>query len=297
MTLNRRRFLAITAAATALPCASAAGTMHTWRGTALGAECEITLHASSEIARPALSQAQQLLDHVEAQFSLYRADSALNLLNSTGFLAAPDPSFLALMALSDRAHDLTEGAFDPSIQPLWQALAGGGGAAAARALVDWGKVSWDAERIMLGPSQRLSFNGIAQGFATDLICNAFADLGLDQALVNIGEFRGLGGPWRIGLADPDHGHIGTRTLRSGAIATSSPNALRFAGGEAHILHPQGRGPLWATVSVEAETAALADALSTAFCCLDLETLRSVRARLPELRLISLLDRSGDLWTI
>ena len=47
----------------------------------------------------------------------------------------------------------------------------------------------------------------------------------------------------------------------------------------------GRGPLWSTVAVEAASAALADAVSTAAVFLDEDALRDLPARLPGLRRI------------
>ncbi|MEN9896177.1 MAG: ApbE family, partial [Pseudomonadota bacterium] len=49
-----------------------------------------------------------------------------------------------------------------------------------------------------------------------------------------------------------------------ALATSSANGFRFADGSSHILHPlKRRPPVWASATVIAPEAAIADALSTA----------------------------------
>ena len=115
--------------------------------------------------------------------------------------------------------------------------------------------------------------------------------------MNIGEHRALGGPWRLGLSDPAAGYLGTRTLADGAIATSSPAALRLGMG-GHILDPRGlRAPLWSTASVEAESAALADALSTACCLLEPDEIRRAMAALPRIRRVTLVDGEGRLRTL
>ena len=197
------------------------------------------------------------------------------------------------MRLADKAHDLTGGLFDPTVQPLWRAVAQGGDVEAARVLTGWDRVKVREGVIHLGAGQMLTFNGIAQGFATDLVAEILRDHGFDRALVNIGEYRATGGAWRLGLADPIHGLLATRTIGTGAIATSSPMGTPV-GPDGHIIHPAVR-PRWSTVSVEAETAAMADALSTGLVLADLDLVRKVRVTSGVHR-ITLIDADGNLST-
>ncbi|MEM0921418.1 MAG: FAD:protein FMN transferase [Pseudomonadota bacterium] len=300
MTLSRRRFLTISAGALGLgtaPAMPGAGFTH-WEGRALGAACKITLRAPPRQAQPALDAALAALRAVETLFNLYDPGSDLSRLNAEGQLARPDPRFRDLVDLADQMHIVTEGRFDPSIQPLWSALARGGDARAARARVGWNRVHWQSGALRLAPGQALSFNGIAQGYATDLVSESLTAHGFGDLLVNIGEFRGVGGPWRIGLQDPDQGTLGTRMLRSGAIATSSPRALHLTGGATHILDPRSASvPHWSTVSVEARTAAVADALSTALCLADRDAVTRIKARVAGVERITLVDFEGDLITL
>ena len=76
-------------------------------------------------------------------------------------------------------HRATGGAFDPSVQPLWQALARGGDVEAARALTGWERVTIGQD-ITLAPGQALTFNGIAQGFATDVVTDLLASRGFGR---------------------------------------------------------------------------------------------------------------------
>lgn len=270
MKLNRRRFLSISAAC--MLATPARAQIHRWQGRALGAEVDITLHAPAEIAEPALDRARGSLDAVMAQFDLFDPASTVSRLNRTGHLDAPDVMFRRLMQACTQVHAATGGLFDPTVQPLWRALAEGQPPEAARALIDWSRVRHSAASVTLGEGQALTFNGIAQGFATDLVAEALRDAGLERTLVNIGEFRGTGGPWRLGISDPEIGMIGTRTLTSSAIATSSPKAVPL-GGQGHILHGHAK-PRWSTVSVEAATATMADGFSTALTMARLEDIRA-----------------------
>jgi len=272
--MNRRRFIAIAAAALAAPKATLAEAR--WRGVALGAEAEIALRGDG--ADKALKHALATLQRAEAEFSLYRPESALSRLNRDGAIR-PAPSFRRLAELCDRLHRKTDGLFDPTVQALWTALADGGDADEAAALVDWSRVEL-GEMIRLAPGQSLTFNGIAQGFAADLVSDALAEAGFVETLVNIGEFRAGAGDWRIGVASPDGGLLDVISLTGGAVATSSP-AATMVGGRSHILSATGKRPRWSTVSVTAPSAALADGLSTALCLADDREGAVIAGRFPE----------------
>lgn len=283
--MNRRRFLALSAAALASP----AQAQTRWQGRAFGAECALALSGPARQAEAALATLPALIEAIEADFSLHRP-SALTRLNATGRLASPSPAFRALTDLAHAVHRLTGGAFDPTVQPLWQAAAEG---RANTAPIGWHHVR-RGPGIALQPGMALTFNGIAQGFGADAVRAHLAAHGFDHALIDMGEVAALGGPFRLGLADPVHGQLATRTLHGTAIATSSPRAT-LVNGQPHILHPQGLPPLWSTVSVEATSAALADALSTALVFLPADRIAALRH--PGLIRVTLIDPDGNLTTI
>ena len=127
--LTRRRMIAIaaTAAGSALLTGgrtAQAGDPVRWHGSALGAQVSI------EIYHPNRAEAERLVERciqdvrrLEQQFSLYRADSAICALNRTGILVSPEADMVALLKASLLFADLTGGAFDPTVQPLWQLYA------------------------------------------------------------------------------------------------------------------------------------------------------------------------------
>ncbi|MEM9797463.1 MAG: FAD:protein FMN transferase [Pseudomonadota bacterium] len=291
MSLSRRRVLAVTACALGAPASAAP---RRWQGQAMGADMAIKLRAPEAQARPALEAALRVLRRIEAEFSLYDPASRLMLLNRTGRLDAPSRDMRALLSLSDRVHILTGGLFDPSVQPLWKALSEGRAPDETRKDVGWSRVRVTAKAVELDPGMALTFNGIAQGYATDRVADILRANGLTDVLVDLGEQRALGGPWQLGLVDPEHGLLGQRTLTNAAIATSSPMATPLAS-QGHILHPT-RSPLWSTVSVEAPEAALADALSTALVLADQDEISAIRHALPSIR-VTIVDPDGNLRTI
>ena len=287
--ISRRRFLAITAAATVAGPSRA----QIWRGHALGAEVSVQLDMAGDAA-PLFAAIESELRSIEAAFSLYDPASGIRRLNAAGRLAM-SRDWRALLPELDRLHCVTGGLFDPTVQPLWQALARGDDPSPARAGIGWARVRWDGNGIRLGRGQALTLNGIAQGHATDRVRARLRDAGLGRCLINIGEFAALGGSYRLGLTDPIHGHLGQITLDDTAVATSSPMADRV-GGQAHILHATAR-PRWSTVSVVAENATLADGLSTALVLAPKAEARGMVRALPGVRAVRLVDDAGDLVTL
>ncbi|HQU68559.1 MAG TPA: FAD:protein FMN transferase [Albidovulum sp.] len=282
----------IAASAMVLPGRAIAET--TWQGVALGADVSVTLRGDVAGAEATIGGTQRILRQMEAEFSLFDLESSLSCLNRAERLT-PSAEFRALINAAGYAHHLTGGLFDPTIQPLWQARAAGVEEGVARQSIGWDRLTI-ADEVRLGEGQALTFNGIAQGYATDRVCDFLATRAFGPALINIGEFAALGGPFDVGIADPDFGLLGRRHLSNTAIATSSPFAMRLAGGS-HILGPKGETPLWSTVSVEADRATLADALSTALVFLDLTGIKALIRAAPQVRSVTLISFEGELSTI
>lgn len=296
--MNRRRFLTISAAAMA-PCTQAMAAVDTgrWTGQALGAQAEITLRGPSDVITPALAACETLLRDIEAEFSLFDAGSALTRLNRDGVLHSPPPRLVTLLDQAGQVHEWTNGRFDPTIQPLWRALFTAGDVEVARRAIGWDRVRCHSDAIHIRPGQALTLNGIAQGFATDLVTDLLRAHGFQTALVQVGEINALGGPWRVGLSDPIHGLVSTRTLTNTAIATSSPSAMPLSGG-GHILDPLGQfAPLWSSVGVEATSATLADGLSTALVFADQDEVARIKREVDGIRRITLIDDAGNLQTM
>lgn len=292
--LTRRRFLSITAAALAAPAANAS-TTETWQGVAMGSRASITLvGATRHRARRVFRRVEARLQRIEAMFSLHR-DSALTRLNRDGRLSHPAPEMLALFDLAGRVHAATGGRFDPSVQPLWLARATGGDTDAARRLIGWQNVTATPTEIRLHvPGMALTFNGIAQGEAADQIAALMRDEGFGNVMIDMGEVMALGqrpggGDWRGAVAMPDGREVVRTGLSDRALATSSPFGTRIGkdGQGAHILAPDGRPPVWQLVSVSADRAALADALSTAFCLMDRASIDTALQAFAATRLIAI----------
>ena len=155
---------------------------------------------------------------------------------------------VALLKASLQFSDLTDGAFDPTVQPLWQLYAehfssekpdpdGPPAERLAEALAKVGRsvLRVSEERVaLLRHGAAITLNGIAQGYATDRVVDVLRARGMSTTLVNMGEIRALGAradgtSWRVGLADPDKPGALTETvdLVDRAVATTAGAGFRF----------------------------------------------------------------------
>jgi FAD:protein FMN transferase len=300
MSVNRRRFITISAAAVAATSLGLVGSASAkpvrWRGTALGAQASLLLHHDDEQqANQIIAACVSEISRLENIFSLYRTNSALVQLNDKGILELPPLELIQAMADCRRISDLSKGAFDVTVQPLWQLYARhfsrpdadpAGPTAAevtkAQALVDYRAVRIGTSSISFDkPGMAVTLNGFAQGFITDRIANMLRDKGLHNVLVDIGETRALddhpsGRPWRVGIRNPQALNKTLRTLdiSDQSVATSGGYGQRFqAGSQHHHLFDPATGASsdrYASVTVIAPLAATADALSTALSGLHLD---------------------------
>ena len=293
-TLTRRRLISICAGSSvafAAGMAPADARLATWNGVALGAEAQIKLHhPDATRAKLALQQCLDEIDRLESMFSLYRPDSMLNRLNRDGALSGPPVEMVELVATAQHVSRITDGAFDCTVQPLWQLYSihhaqpgtDGSGPDAedirqALNVIGHRNVAVSSQRIAFKQSgMAMTLNGIAQGFITDRVRSLLNRNGFRNVLVHLGETFGSGSrpdgtPWVAGIAAPDGSERIIRRVRLGdrALATSGGygHVYKPASADHHIFDPRsGYNPgLRQSVSVISPSAAVADALSTAFC--------------------------------
>jgi len=242
-------------------------------------------HDDAATLSAALDAAVATLQRIEAQMSLFRDDSALSRLNREGRLAAPPPELRELLAIARDIARRSDGAFDPTVQPLWLAFAGAQAqgrlpapaeVAAARGLVGWRELRLERDGVRLARrGMGVTLNGIAQGWAADRVRGVLAAHGIRHALVDAGEYamagrNPAGARWTLGIADPrDEGRLLARLFADGrCVATSGDDQAAFSADHRHhhIFDPHTgySPPGLAGVTVAAPTGALADALTKVF---------------------------------
>jgi thiamine biosynthesis lipoprotein len=294
-TISRRRFVRISAAATSLAVIPIGGTakaeanLVSWRGTALGAIATMQIHHPDRIeAERLIERSLAEVRRLERLFSLYQDGSALVELNRTGILVAPAADLVDLLEISQRYAELTDGVFDPTVQPLWTLYADHFSRAdadpngpprdavrIALARIGWWKLIIGRDRIVMPRGTAVTLNGIAQGYVTDRIVDLLHAQGIDHSLVDMGEARTMGShpdgrSWEVAIADPERaGRVAAvLPVMDRAVATSGPYGFRFdpQGRFNHLFNPAtgGCADRYRSVTTVTRNATAADALSTAF---------------------------------
>jgi len=258
----------------------------TRKSYALGSEIEMTvLHADAEAGRKALDAAFEELETVESVMSVYRPQSQISRLNRDGVCNDPHPYFVACTKAAIDMSRRSNGAFDATVQPLWDlysaaqkknALPTATDLDTARKLVDWKKIECSDSSIRLGEKgMSLTYNGIAQGYAADRCADVLKKMGVEHALVNAGEINCIGAkqnsqPWSVGIQHPrkPNAYIAMADLNGLCLATSGDYATTFTPDFLyhHIFDPAtGKSPLtFSSASIIAASATDADALTKVF---------------------------------
>lgn len=322
MKLDRRRFLLCTAAAlsagSAAWLASNASQSPSVQRTAwaLGADVSFTVVGLSEReANRAIDATLAEIETVEQTMSIYRADSQLSQLNRERVLRQPHPYLTTVLQMAERTARETNGAFDVTVQPLWQlhstakrnnTVPSAAELATVRAKIDWRKVQVTRDEVrLLEPVEAITLNGVAQGFALDRALAALRKHGAANALIDTGELCSLGtktadDPWTAGIQHPreSDAFVAVADLDGRTLATSGDYETSFSADFArnHIFDPRtGESPReLASVTIVAPTGLQADALSTAAMVLGKARTLALVARLPQVDVL-LVDKAGEVF--
>jgi thiamine biosynthesis lipoprotein len=310
--MHRRTFIAAALGGLADAVAAEELALHTGAALAFGTTVSVAVrHADRALAQAAIGGALAEARRIDALMSIHQPASQVFRLNRDKQLRDPDPHLLAVLAHARALSRLTQGAFDITVQPLWQVFQGAAGAPPARerarahSLVGWTGVQAGLERINLAhPGMAITLNGLAQGYAADLALAALRRYGIRHALVDTGEHGALGRAggrrWLLGVRDPrrEDALAATVALDGRCIATSGDYASPFTPDllHHHIFDPStGDSPTeLASVTVLAPTGLEADGLSTAFMVMGARRAHALAAQLPGVDLLTI-GKSGMRW--
>jgi thiamine biosynthesis lipoprotein len=221
--------------------------------------------------------------------------SAFNLSRSTVPIGV-SRQLREVAAISAEVSAATGGAFDITVGPLVRAWGFGSGQGtgplAVPASLERIRENTGYEKLELptdahtlrkaAPALELDVNGIAPGYAVDLIAGRFEALGVRDYLVELGGELRAGGrspagrPWRVAIEAPLRGERKPYTLveLDGMSASTSGDYrdVRVVGGRrvSHTIDPRTGAPVahgLASVCVLAPSAARADAWATALMVL------------------------------
>lgn len=286
--LNRRQFLKVPPIQ---PAPAEGYWLHVNR-SAMACRFEVTLPMEEQAGVRVAIEALDEIDRLEAQLTIFRENSEISQINQEA-ASRPLPveaSLFALLRLCQQLHSETEGAFDLTSGPLsrcWGFLRRQGRIPDAdeleqvRALVGTEKLLLDGETSTVRferPGVEINLGSIGKGYALDRI-GATMRGRVKLALLSAGasSMRALGSGargqrgWVVGVRHPARKdrRLAVLRLRDVAMSTSGGEEQFFElGGKryGHILDPRTGWPAEsvASVTVVAKSAAVTDALATAF---------------------------------
>lgn len=260
----------------------------------MGTPCTMVAEGLDSVWTAAsIDSAFKLMLHLETTLSLWQEGGELSALDSAR-AEVRTPCSPELYAVIDSALALaaeTEGAFDPTVEPLTRAwdLRGEGRVPDARELADARQsVGW--QMVQIEPTFRtvrfrrdhmaLDLDGIAKGYALDVAISFLRTRRLARVLIDFGsDLEGFsdGEAWVIEIGDPEDRNLGVVRLvtRRGGVSTSGQSArfLTQSGGHPdRVLDPRTGHPLdrHASCTVVAPTGTRSDALATALLVLGRE---------------------------
>lgn len=270
----------------------------TWEGIALGAPSSMTLyHHDISYAKAVLKKCENEIIRLENIFSLYKKNSSINQLNKNGYLNNPPKELLELITFSNLISKQTKGAYDISIQPLWQVYSRYHSnekllkqkVEEAKKLVSYKNISFNEKQISFKEkNMAITLNGIAQGFISDQISQLLRNEGFTNVLVDLGEINALGQhpskrDWNI--ATPylkNKKHI---SLNNKAMASSGAYGTRFNEKYHHLINAKKAVSVdyINSVSVVTSSATLADVLATALAVSSKKTREKLMKTYPKVK--------------
>lgn len=266
---------------------------HRLAGRTMGTEYAVTVSGGSDCTGVLPDRVEAELRSVNAQMSTWQSDSELSRFNEAqaGEWVPVSPDVAGVVALAQGLAYRSDGAFDVTVGPLVDLW--GFGVPERRGLPGANEIAEAATRVgyrLLDARQappglrkrvdglRVDLSAIAKGHGVDRLAVLLDGRGCTDYLIDVGgevRVRGLNpgrAPWRIAIEMPEAGNGAEAApvfhLSAGAVATSGGYRNFRRVGEfrfSHTIDPRTGRPVshdMASVTVLADTAALADGLAT-----------------------------------
>ena len=296
-------------------------TVHTVRIATKAMACEFCAILNSKEHLEAASDTLELIHEIESWLSIYRNTSLISQVNQAAS-RQPVPvhrQFLDVLTESRRLHEVTEGAYDitsGALIQVWKRCRGEKRVPADEEIqsvlaccgIQHLTVNEQTSTVGFGvEGMQLDPGAIGKGYALDRAAEwlssrpdapeSFLLHGGHSSLIGRGSPVGAEA-WPVGVGNPllTQKRLGQVMLRDRAMSTSGSN-IQFFRHEGqrygHILDPRTGWPVngMLSVTVLADSAAVADALSTAFfvlgvekalkCCDNLDNVGAVLIPFPE----------------
>jgi FAD:protein FMN transferase len=262
---------------------------------AMACRFEITIASEDAAWLPAVRDALDGVDRFEDELSVFRETSTISRINRDAYAApvAIDDDLWMLLRECDNVRRETYGAFDITSTPLsrcWGFLLRQGRLPSPEEIDD-ARQQVGGEAVVLDASPRsvrfarpgieLNLGAIGKGYALDRVAGGMRRAGVRSALLSAGRssllaigpstsLRASGSGWNVDIVSPRRdAPLAQVRLNDAALGTSGAGEqfvvvddVRYG----HVIDPRTGWPASGieSVSVAAPSAAVADALSTAF---------------------------------
>lgn len=281
----------------------------------MGTTMHITLYSTTmnkQELEKCTEKAFNEVKRVEKLMNLWDKDSEINRINysKTGEWVVVDKATFEVIEKAIKASEITEGAFDITVNPLVNIWGFGSRSKeiheiptedeilTALAKTGYKKISVDKEKTAVSFTQdgvKIDLAGIAKGYGVDVAINALRECGVRQAMVEIGgEVRVLGRnkdgrKWRVGIRHPlkENELLGVIEMEDESVATSGDYENYFEIGGvrySHIINPLTGKPTTsgiASVTIMSRECADADALATGLMVLPFDKGCELLENLPD----------------
>jgi thiamine biosynthesis lipoprotein len=277
---------------------------------AMATHFEVLLPFGTPSAHLAAADALEEIDRLEAQMTVFRDDSEMSRINRLASKEAVpvEEGLFDLLCLAEQIHHETEGAYDISVGALVKAwgfyrrcgqVPSEAERAEVQTKVGMRHVVLSAEDRTVRyhrPGVEINLGSIGKGYALDRVAELLHHRwhvssalihGGHSSIYSLGSFPGDRRGWPVGIQHPwKPERLAVLRLRNRALGTSAATFqhLEYNGRKlGHILDPRTGWPAetLASASVLAPTAAVADALATAFFILGVEKAQTYCAAHPE----------------
>ena len=232
-----------------------------------------------------INKALQKMRELENILSIYNEYSEAYQLNKNGYIEGPSPHLLYLIKDSLYFHNLTNGAFDITVQPLldlWSAGLWKANETAQDRMVNETLSKIGSDKIVVNENEicfkakgmKITLGGIAKGYIVDRGIEVLRDQGVKSALIDAGGdmycvgLKPSGEPWTVSLENPDNPRQAITSFKVSDVAiVTSGNYERYFSPDKkvhHIIDPRtgfSASPC-ISVTIIAENGVQADALST-----------------------------------
>ena len=267
-----------------------------WQGNVLNNPARIEIHSNNSKKNNLIySQINSFVNLADNTFNLQNNKSELVLLNKNKISTNPSPELIDVVKKSKIISELTDGAFDITVQPLWnfyydhfivqekQTYPDREKLEIIKKTINWKNVHIKDNNILLKNNASITLNGIAQGWITDNIVDILRKNNINNTLVDFGETFASGNyqnerPWNIQLVG---GYNSNKVIKltNKAVATSSPSGTVFEPSKKfhHIFNPKTglSESIFETVSIVSDKAWLSDSIATSALLLDKNNLKTL----------------------